>query len=195
MKNVEELKLQSLERDVKERANELLNKRRQVGCVRRIGQYYTKMQSKIEKCVKDLEENEAPVCLIEDSIKNYKHELKKNEIELRKIEGNNNKDGGRKRSSRLLRKKIDKSTKEIKTKEEEFDALKIFLSGKIEELQSEMRKLSKVMDKRDKRRTDQHDQMKDFESMKKQFEDRVRELDFKEKQCDRRPVALPGPGP
>jgi chromosome segregation ATPase len=176
-RNAEDEKLQSIERDVEECSKKIRKMKRKATRLRTISQYYNNMQNRIEERVQDLTEKEAQVCLIEDLIKRHNHELEKNKIELRKVEDNNNKDGGRKRSSRVFRKQIDECTKEIKTKEEELDALKIFVRGKIEELQTDRKKLLNVMDKRDKRRADQ--QMKDFESMKKQ--DRVTK-----KQCDRR---------
>ncbi|WJX35838.1 hypothetical protein P8452_23782 [Trifolium repens] len=180
-RNAEDEKLQSIERDVEECSKKIRKMKRKATRLRTISQYYNNMQNRIEECVQDLTEKEAQVCLIEDLIKRHNHELEKNKIELCKVEDNNNKDGGRKRSSRVFRKQIDECTKEIKTKEEELDALKIFVRDKIDELQTDRKKLLNVMDKRDKRRADRNEQLKDFESTKKQCDRRLKELHSKEK--------------
>ncbi|CAJ2659209.1 unnamed protein product [Trifolium pratense] len=181
MRNVEEERLQSVERYVEECSQKILKMKRKATRLRMISQYYNNMQSKIEECVKDLTENEARVCLIEDLIKRHKHELEKIKIELRKVEDNKDKDGGRKRSSRLFRNQIDECTKEVKTKEEELEALKISVRDNIEELRTDRQKLLNVMEKRDKRRADRNEQMKEFESTKKQCNRRLKELHSKEK--------------
>jgi myosin protein heavy chain len=176
-RSAEEQKLHSIERDIEDFCKEILNKKKQASYVKRINQYYKKMQNKIEG-VKDLAAKEARVCLIEDLIKKHMDELEKNKIELRKVMDSSNKDGGRKEEElKTLSRKIAECTKEIETKKEELDATKIFVSGKVEELYSERSKLQKVMSKR---KTDQCAQMKDFESTKKQVEGRAKELESKQ---------------
>ncbi|KAK2392421.1 intracellular protein transport protein USO1 [Trifolium repens] len=118
-RNAEDEKLQSIERDVEECSKKIRKMKRKATRLRTISQYYNNMQNRIEECVQDLTEKEAQVCLIEDLIKRHNHELEKNKIELRKVEDNNNKDGGRKRSSRVFRKQID-----------EYDQLSPTIDGK-----------------------------------------------------------------
>ncbi|KAK2447070.1 hypothetical protein QL285_006471 [Trifolium repens] len=176
-RRVEEQNLHSIERDIEDFYKEILNKKKQASYVKRVNQYYKKMQNKIEEGIKDLAAKEARVCLIEDLIKKHTDELEKNKIELRKVMDSSHKDGGRKEEKlKTLSRKIAECTKEIETKKEELDATKIFVSGKVEELYSERSKLQKVMSKR---KTDQCAQMKDFESTKKQVEGRAKELESK----------------
>ncbi|WJX26421.1 hypothetical protein P8452_15344 [Trifolium repens] len=177
-RSAEEQNLHSIERDIEDFYKEILNKKKQASYVKRVNQYYKKIQNKIEEGVKDLAAKEARVCLIEDLIKKHMDELEKNKIELRKVMDSSNKDGGRKEEElKTLSRKIAECTKEIEAKKEELDTTKIFVSGKVEELYSERSKLQKVMSKR---KTDQHGQMKDFELTKKQVEERAKELESRQ---------------
>ncbi|KAJ1424595.1 Frigida-like [Sesbania bispinosa] len=179
-KHVEEQRLHSLERNIEECSKELVNKKKQVRCIRKIREVHNKLQIKIEECVKDLVVKEAELSLMEDLIREHEQKCKTTEIELhQKFSSCERKE----EELKALIRKIAERTEELKTKEEELDAINKLIAGQAKELESERKKLLKVISIR---RTDQRAQMKDFESMKKQFERQVKELESKEKQCEER---------
>jgi hypothetical protein len=86
-KQVEEKRLKLIMRDIEECSRELKNKKSQVGCVRRITEAHDKMQEKIEECMKDFVVKEGQLYLMEDLIRECKHELETNKIELIQVKG------------------------------------------------------------------------------------------------------------
>ncbi|KEH30875.1 hypothetical protein MtrunA17_Chr4g0044221 [Medicago truncatula] len=182
LRSAEEQELHSLERDIEQCSKELLKKKKQASGIKRRNQNYKKMKNKIEECAEDLAADKARVGLLEEFNKKNEHGLKKNKKELCKVmDGNNDIDcGGRKEEElETLSQKIVEITEEIKTKKKELGDAKISVSDNVKELVSLRSKLIKVMSKR---RTDKCDQMKDFESSKKQYEGRVTEFKSKEEE-------------
>ncbi|XP_039686737.1 spindle pole body component 110 isoform X2 [Medicago truncatula] len=88
---------------------------------------------------------------------------------------------------KALAQKVAECNMELESKEKELDAMKILVSGQAEILESERKKLLKVMSIR---QNDPRAQMEDFESMKKCFEGQVKELESKEKQVEGRAMEL-----
>jgi len=88
---------------------------------------------------------------------------------------------------KALTQKVAECNMELESKEKELDAMKILVSGQAEILESERKKLLKVMSIR---QNDPRAQMEDFKSMKKRFEGQVKELESKEKQVEGRAMEL-----
>jgi DNA-directed RNA polymerase len=70
---------------------------------------------------------------------------------------------------------------ELKAKEKDLDAMNKLIGGQAETLESERKKLLKIISIRN----NECAKMKDFESMKKRLEGQIEELESKQKQCKR----------
>ncbi|XP_058753591.1 intracellular protein transport protein USO1-like [Vicia villosa] len=189
----EEKRLESVKREIEECSRELVNKKTQFSCVRRINEVHSKLLGKIEECVNDFLLKEIQIHLMECVIEEHKHELKTKETELHQAKEIISKEvelcqvidedrGREKEELEALSQKIAECIVERETKEKELDAMKTSIDEQGEVLESERKKLLKVISVRNNCQV----QMKEFESMKKRFEDEVKELESTEKQCKRR---------
>jgi chromosome segregation ATPase len=143
-------------RDIEECSRELKNKKSQVGCVRRITEAHDKMQEKIEECMKDFVVKEGQLYLMEDLIRECKHELETKEIELIQVKGNISKEielrqviaknrGRKEEKLEAVSQKIAECTLELKAKEKDLDAMNKLIGGQAETLESERKKLLKII--------------------------------------------------
>lgn len=184
---VEEQKLESIKIEIEEYSKELVKKNKQVGCVRRIHEAHKKIQGKVEECVKDFVAKEAQLCMMENLIGERKQELNTELIELHEIIGNVDKDRERKQEElKVLSQNIVECSMELMTREKELDAMKKLIGEQAEILESERKKLLKVMSIR----SDQRAQTESFELMRKRSEGQILELQSKEKRCEEQMMEL-----
>ncbi|XP_045799765.1 nuclear matrix constituent protein 1-like [Trifolium pratense] len=183
-KLVEKKRLRSVKRDIEECCKELASKKRKVCSVRRINEAHDEIQGKIEECKRDFVVKEKQLHLMEDLIKTKEIELIRvkgnitKEIELRQVI---DKDRERKEEElKALSRKNTEFTLELKAKEKDLDAMNKLIGAQVEKLVSEKKKLLQEISIMKNECT----QMKEFESMKKQFEGQVKELESKQKQCE-----------
>jgi hypothetical protein len=169
----------SVKRYIEECCKELESKKKKVCSVGRINEAHDEIQGKIEECMKDFVVKEKQLYLMEDLIGERKQELKTKEIEpirvktkeieLRQVIDNIDKDRERKEEElRGLSRKNTEFTLELKAKEKDLDAMNKLI-GKQVEIVSERKKLMQEILVMKNKCTE----MKEFESMKKQFEGQV----------------------
>ncbi|XP_057415666.1 uncharacterized protein LOC130710416 isoform X2 [Lotus japonicus] len=133
------------------------------------------LQTKIEECVCDFVTKEAQHSLLEDLLRECELQLKTKEVEIHQVMHNMNKEQERKEEElEIIFRKVARCTKELKTKEEKLDAINKLIDGQ-----------SKELDKVISTRAAPCAQMKDFESMKKQLDGRIKEFNFKEEEFRR----------
>ncbi|WJX74144.1 hypothetical protein P8452_57836 [Trifolium repens] len=184
---VEKKRLRSVRSDIQKCCKELESKKKKICSIRRINEAHDEIQGKIDECMKDFVVKEKQLYLMEDLIGERKQELETKEIELNRVKGNiskkeielrqviDNIDKDRERKEeelKALSRKITEFAFELKSKEKDLDAMNKLIGKQVEKLVSERKKLLQCT------------QMKEFESMKKQFEGQVKELESKQKQCE-----------
>ncbi|XP_024633280.1 spindle pole body component 110 isoform X2 [Medicago truncatula] len=179
-KQREEERLISIKREIEECSIELGKMKKEVSST---NESHKKLQGEFDECVKDFDAKKAQLCLMNDLIGERKQELRTKETELRQVKDNIDKE----RKLDTLSRKIAECTVELKTKEKERDAMKKQIDEQAERLKSERKKLLKVIQLS---KNDPQTQMVEFESLKKQFEERVKRLELKEKRCEERAVVL-----
>ncbi|WJX69352.1 hypothetical protein P8452_53613 [Trifolium repens] len=183
---VEKKRLRSVRSDIVKCCKELESKKKKVCSITRINEAHDEIQGKIDECMKDFVVKENQLYLMEDLIGERKLELETKEVELSRVKGsiskeielrrvidNIDKDRERKEEElKVLSRKITEFSFELKSKEKDLDAMNKLIGKQVEKLLSERKKLVQCT------------QMKEFESMKKQFEGQAKELESKQKQYE-----------